>query len=204
MTEPVIPSSPATTDSTEPRANWRSVPVWLLVLLMLLIYWGMLYFDRHGGWFSQEVYAPYKSQAEVAFYQPVTEGPDLARGKTVFESVCALCHNPDGMGKPNQAPPLAGSEWVMAAPSRLIRIPLYGLNGPITVKGQKMVFPTGMLAMGAALPEDDLAAVLTYMRNSWGNKASIITPAQIKAIKTEVGNRPQGFTPEEILQVPAK
>lgn len=195
---------PILSGTAEPQAAWRTVPVWLLVLLLLLIYWGMLYFDQHGGWFSQEVYSPFHSEAELVIYQPRTEGPDLVRGRTVFESVCALCHNPDGMGKPNQAPPLAGSEWVMGSPARLIRIPLYGLNGPVTVKGQQMVFPAGMLAMGAALPEDDLAAVLSYMRQAWGNKAPPITADQIKAVKTQLGNRLQPFTPEEIMQVPEK
>ena len=203
MTNQVNPS-PSGTDPVEPKANWRSVPVWLLVLILLLIYWGMLYFDQHGGWFSQEVYTPFHSEAEVAFYQPRHEGPDLRRGQEVFRNVCALCHNDDGAGKPNQAPPLAGSEWVVGPPARLIRIPLYGLNGPITVKGQQMVFPAGMLAMGAALPDDDLANVLSYMRQAWGNKASEITPSQIKAVKEQVGNRPQGFTTEDLMQVNEK
>jgi len=199
-----VNQTPSATDATEPKANWRSVPVWLLVAILLLLYWGMLYFDTHGGWFSQEVYAPFRSEAEVANYQPKIEGPDLRSGQKVYETVCALCHNSDGQGKPNQAPPLAGSEWVVGAPGRLIRIPLYGLNGPVTVKGQQMVFPSGMLAMGAALPEEDLANVLSYMRQAWGNKASGITAEEIKAVKAAVGSRPQGFTPEEIMQVPEK
>src|SRR5206468_2091155 len=45
---------PTLSDAAEPLAAWRAVPVWLLILLLLLLYWGMLYFDQHGGWFSQE------------------------------------------------------------------------------------------------------------------------------------------------------
>jgi mono/diheme cytochrome c family protein len=193
--------SPSAADSGEPGANWRSVPVWLLILVLLLIYWGMLYFDQHGGWFSQEVYTPFHSEAEVAFYQPSTEGPNLRHGEEIFKSVCGLCHNDDGMGKPNQAPPLAGSEWVLGGPTRLIRIPLYGLNGPITVKGQKMVFPAAMPPIAGGLPAEDVADLLSWMRQAWGNKASPITPEQIKAVKTQVGNHPQAFTPEELLEV---
>jgi len=195
---------PVGVETAEPKANWRAVPVWLLILLLVLLYWAMLYFDQHSGWFSQDVYAPFRSQNEVALYQPKTEGPDLRRGQTVFENVCALCHNPDGMGKPNQGPPMAGSEWVVGSPARLIRIPLFGLNGPITVKDQEMIFPSGMPAMGAALPEDDLAAVLTYMRQAWGNKAAPITAEQIKAVKAQVGNRPQPFAPKELMDLPEK
>jgi mono/diheme cytochrome c family protein len=188
----------------EPKAHWRAVPVWLIILILLLLYWGMLYFDQHGGWFSQEVYTPYRSAAEVVYYQPVTEGPDLRLGEAKFKLVCAVCHNDDGAGKPNQAPPLAGSEWVQMSPARVLRIPLYGLNGPITVKGQQMVFPSGMLAIGATLSEDDLAAILTYVRQAWGNKASPITVEEVKAIKTKVGNHALPFTPEEIMAVPEK
>jgi len=198
-------SKPATDVAAEPRANWRSVPVWLLILTLVMIYWGMLYFDQHGGWFSQEVYAPFRSENEVALYQPVTSGPNLTRGKTTFE-VCALCHNTDGTGKPNQGPPLAGSEWVTGSPARLIRIPLYGLRGPITVAGQKLEFPAGMPPMGASLSDEELANLLSYMRQAFGNKASPITPETVKAVRTQVGNRPadQPFTPEELQQVPEK
>jgi mono/diheme cytochrome c family protein len=52
--------------------------------------------------------------------------------------------------------------------------------------------------MGAALPDDDLAAVLTYIRQSWGNQASAVTPEQVKAVRTEVGNRSQPWTAEQL------
>ena len=87
-------------------------------------------------------------------------------------------------------------------PERMIRIPLYGLNGPITVKEQQMTFPSGMLAIGWDMPEDDVAAVLTYIRQAWGNKALRVTAEQIKAVKAEVGKRGP-FTPEELTKVPA-
>ncbi len=199
-----IQPKPPTPAAEEPRAARRTVPVWLLVLLLLLIYWGMLYFDEHGGWFSKEVYYPFNSFAEVLDYQPPKGGIDLVRGKKVFDDNCAVCHNTDGMGKPAQAPPLNGSEWVKLAPNRLLRIPLYGLNGPITVKGQQMTFTIPMVAIGQALPEEALAAALTYVRQVWGDKASPITVEQIKAVKTQVGNRSTPFTPEEVMQAPEK
>lgn len=197
--------SPATTES-EPTSTLAAVPVWLIVMALVLVYWGAVYFDKHGGWFSPKVYGPYASIAEVEIYQPRQGGDEIRirRGQAVFELTCAPCHNPDGMGKPNQAPPLAGSEWVQVEkPERLIRIPLYGLNGPITVKEQQMTFPAGMLAIGWDMPEDDLAAVLTYIRQAWGNKASRVTAEQVKAVKAQVGKRGPP-TPEELMTVPAK
>lgn len=192
-------------ETVELPAERRPVPIWIFILIFLLLYWGMVYFDLRGGW-QREVYAPYRSVAELETWQPPAPGGgNVARGREVYELVCALCHNSDGTGKPNQAPPLAGSEWVLVEnPARLIHIPLYGLVGPIEVKGQKMVFPSGMVAMGAALPDEDVAAVLSYMRQAWGNKASPVTAEQVKAVKKEVGARTQPFTPEELLKIPEK
>jgi mono/diheme cytochrome c family protein len=187
---PVIPAT------VEPRAGDAPVPVWLFVLLFLLLYGGMVFFDRTSGWFSPEVYSPYRSAAELALYQPPTGGPDLGRGKTIYENLCGLCHNNDGTGKPGQAPPFVNSEWVLGSPNRLIRIPLAGLAGPVQVAGQQ--WNLAMPAMGATLSEDDLAAVLTYLRQSWGNKASAITPEQVKAVRAEVGNRSQPWTAAEL------
>ena len=192
--------TPTTSVAAEPKAGAAAVPIVLLVLPVLILYWGMIYFDRNSGWFSPQVYAPYHSVAELTLYQPPTGGLDLARGKAVYETICALCHNNDGMGKPNQAPAFVGSEWVLGSPNRMIRIPLVGLAGPVKVKDQE--WNLAMPNMGAALSDDDLAAVLTYIRQSWGNKASIITPAQVSAVRKEIGNRTQPWSASELQAIP--
>jgi mono/diheme cytochrome c family protein len=74
------------------------------------------------------------------------------------------------------------------------------LQGQLTVKGQE--WNLAMPAMGAALPDEDLAAVLSYMRQSWGNKASTITAEQVKAIRAELGNRSQAYTSAELMKLP--
>jgi mono/diheme cytochrome c family protein len=190
------PPLPTTSAPAETRTGSAHVPIWLIVLFGMLLYWGMVYFDQYSGWFSPQVYTPYRSTAELALYQPPTGGPDLSRGKAVYENICGLCHNNDGTGKPGQAPPFVGSEWVLGDPSHLIRIPLAGLTGPLEVDGQQ--WNLAMPAMGAALSDEDLAAVLTYVRQSWGNKAAAITPEQVKAVRAEVGNRTQPWTVEEL------
>jgi mono/diheme cytochrome c family protein len=199
------PTMPLNPDAAEPKAENTAVPVWLFVVLLVLLYGCMVYFDLRGGWFEPAIYAPYHSVEELMVYQPPSGGNEvIQQGKRIYDSVCALCHNVAGTGNPNQAPPFAGSEWVQGSPNRLIRIPLVGLGGPITVHGQQYTFPASMPAMGAALKEEDLAAVLTYMRQAWGNKAPPITAEEVKAIKTQIGNRSQPFTPEEVMQVPEK
>ncbi len=184
---------------SEPTSAATTVPMWLIAGLLGLLFLGAWYFDARGGWFEAKVYAPYLSLADVQRFQPRTGGPEdvILRGKVLFEQNCALCHNPDGLGKPAQAPPLAGSEWVLAAGvNRLIRIPQLGLSGPIEVKGQVWNLP--MAAMGVAYSDDDLAAVLSYIRNAWGNKASIVAGEQVKKVRAELGGRNQPYSPDEL------
>ena len=194
------PSLPLPAETAEPKAVETAVPIGLVVLLLVLLFGGMVYFDQRGAWFKPEIYAPYASVTELQSFQPPTGGINLERGKVVYESVCGLCHNPDGAGKPNQAPPFAGSEWALGSPNRMIRIPLSGLNGAVKVKDVE--WNLSMPAMGAALSDDDLSAVLTYIRSSWGNKATPITSAQVKAVRAEVSKHPQMWTASELNAIP--
>ncbi len=203
MSPESTPSMPMTSDAAEPKAERAAVPVWLIVLFFLLLYWGMVYFDQRGAWFNVEVYAPFSSLEALQTYQPPKPGNELYDlGRKVYNDNCALCHNTDGTGKPNQAPPFVGSEWVLSSPNRLIRIPQNGLIGPIPLKGEVWNQAPSMPAMGAALKDYDLAAVLTYIRQSWGNKAPDITPEQVKAVRAEVRNRTQPWTAEELQPIP--
>lgn len=200
--EPNIASS----TPPEPRASRRSAPIWLFILLFALLYWAMVYFDQRSGWASAQVYLPYHSVDELSKYQPPPSSgleAALLRGKPIFEGNCALCHNPDGMGKPGQAPPMAGSEWVQGPVNRLVRIPQNGLAGPIRLKGEIWNQAPQMAPMGAQLKDDELAAVLTYIRNSWGNKAPEVTPEEVHAVRAlpEVSNRSQPWTEQELSAI---
>ena len=108
----------------------------------------------------------------------------MAAGKASF-IVCTGCHGQNGEGGVI-APPLAGSEWVTGPISNLIRIQLRGLQGPITVAGKEYNMPGGMAALSYQT-DDQIAGVLTYIRNSFGNKASSVKPEQVAALRSEVG-----------------
>lgn len=185
----------------EPTVTLTTVPMWLIAATFVLFFFGAWYFDLRGGWFEPKVYAPFTSLAHVERFQPPKGGEEWkARGRVLYEMNCALCHNPDGAGKPGQAPPLAGSEWVLTTGvNRLIRIPLAGLNGPIKVKGQE--WNLNMLAAGAPYTDEQLADVLSYIRNSWGNKAPVVTPEQVKKVRADLGGRTQPYTGDELLKL---
>ncbi len=111
----------------------------------------------------------------------------IAAGKVSY-LICSACHGENGEGKVI-APPLAGSEWVTGPVSNLIRIQLRGLQGAITVAGKEYNMPGGMAALNYQTDEQ-IAGVLTYIRNSFGNKASAVKPEQVAALRSEVG-KPQ-------------
>jgi quinoprotein glucose dehydrogenase len=108
----------------------------------------------------------------------------LAAGKQAFMT-CMACHGPNGEGTVI-APPLAKSNWVNGPVENLIRIQLRGLQGPITVSGKQYAPPAPMMALPQQ-SDEQIAAVLTYVRNSFGNSAPAVTPEQVKALRGEVG-----------------
>jgi quinoprotein glucose dehydrogenase len=108
----------------------------------------------------------------------------MAAGKQAFMT-CMACHGANAEGTVI-APPLAQSNWVNGPVENLIRIQLRGLQGPITVSGKKYAPPAPMMALPHQTDEQ-IAAVLTYVRNSFGNSAPAVTPEQVKALRGEVG-----------------
>jgi len=199
-----LKSSMSPSNGAEPAVSRSTVPIWIIVLTLMLLFLGMVYFDHHGGWFDSQVYGPYASAEQLEAYQPKSGAAAvLAVGKQKYEQYCGICHGTDGMGKTAQAPPLAGSEWVNAKGlNRLIRIPLAGLNGPVVVKGQTMTFPSGMVGIGQGMSDADLAAILSYVRSAWGNKQGPVAADDVKAVRAKVGASPQPLTAEALKALP--
>jgi mono/diheme cytochrome c family protein len=193
----VDPSGP------EPVAERSTVPIWLMMIFgFLFFYWGPLFLAENAGGFSKEVYGPYHSYDDVTLANPQDpEAKSRAEGKRVFDLTCSVCHQPNGLGKEGTAPPLAGSDWVQASSGdRIVRIVLNGLTGPINVKGQE--FNLTMLAWRDNYNDDQIAAVLTYIRSQWGNKGGPIKPELVKAARAEPHPGPE--TSDELLKIPVQ
>jgi mono/diheme cytochrome c family protein len=189
--------------ATEPTALRKAVPVWLFPLVFVMLFWGMVYFDSHGGWFDVQVYTPYANHTELERWQPLPIGDDLyALGKLVYNKpTCVSCHQADGNGTPGQFPPLVGSDWIKEPePGRLIRIVLNGLTGPITVKEKQ--FNGNMVPWKDSLTDREIAAVLTYVRQNkeWGHKLPGVKPEQVTAIRKKTQSYSQSYTPDELLK----
>ena len=140
-----------------------------------------------------------------AAINPAMAGQDslIDAGQRVYMTVCFACHQPTGLGLPNMFPPLAGSDWVNAPrPDRIIRNVLHGVMGPIKINGKPFTTPAPMMPpQGAALTDEQIASVLTYVRSSWGNKASAVTPAQVKAIRDAERSRTAMWSEADLLKI---
>jgi mono/diheme cytochrome c family protein len=186
----------------EPIAGLEHTPMWLIVLLGVLFYGVQLYLDRYAGGFNVKVHEPYVSYQELEDMRPKSgDEMILAKGMANYMTLCAPCHQASGLGNPGQAPPLVGSEWVVGSPERVIRIPIQGLTGPIQVNGQEWN-ATMPPMVASTVSDEDFAALLTYIRRTWGNQASAVTKEQVKAVRDAVANRSDPWTADELSKLP--
>jgi len=144
--------------------------------------------------------------ASLLFTSSIQAQDALARGQTVYMQVCFACHQPTGLGLPGMFPPLAGSDWVAAKnPDRMIRMVLHGLTGPVTINGKPFATPAPLMPpQGAALSDTQIADVLTYVRDAYGNKASAVTPEQVAAIREAEKTRTAMWTEAELQKIPVE
>jgi mono/diheme cytochrome c family protein len=116
-------------------------------------------------------------------------------GEAVYTKYCITCHQQDGQGIPDAFPPLAGGEWVVGDEGRLVRLVLNGMQGPITVRGERfnnVMTPHGFLSDG------QIAAVLTYVRSSFGNHAPPVDSATVAAVRA--ANTHEGLWISTVLE----
>lgn len=119
------------------------------------------------------------------------------------EGSCSTCHLETGLGVENIYPPITGSPWVTGNKERLIKLVLHGLWGEIEVLGKTYSPDKGvppMTAVGAMFNDAEVAAVLSYVRNSWGNQASMVTPEEVKAVRAATKDQTQFYSPEQLLK----
>jgi len=130
------------------------------------------------------------------------DADSMKRGQAVYSRTCIACHQPTGMGIPPVFPPLAGSEWIAKSSSIAVRNIINGMQGPVTVKGMTY---NSMMPPVAGLTDKDIADVVTYVNNSFGNTGAIVTEAEVTAIKKKYADRKTPWTAAEYeKEAPAK
>jgi mono/diheme cytochrome c family protein len=122
-------------------------------------------------------------------------------GKSIYmqDGYCWTCHQEDGKGLiATNIPPLAGSDWVLEDEERLVKITLKGLSGQIRVNGKRYLGNVPMMGFEKLLNDDELAAVLTYVRNSFGNKAAPVSTSTVSQIRKEIEDKKDHYTEQSL------
>ena len=165
-------------EKEEPQEGFSPVPIFLMFIFAALCFWGGVYLVEHSGGYRWDAYSP--------DFNPYADAPKpieislFDRGAKVYRNQCAQCHQADGNGVLGVYPPLVASDWVTGHPQVVSRILINGLNGPILVNGSN--YNGNMPAFGPsglALSDRDIAGVITYIRQEWGNSATEVTEATI-------------------------
>ncbi|HSI13340.1 MAG TPA: cytochrome c [Chthoniobacter sp.] len=200
-------------EKPEPSAEVTPMPLWLTGVCGVAIAWAGIYFGLFMGGINGNVFNEYESTPAALFPLPEKAGGKGAgaeaaeqslaqQGKAVYSQVCVACHQAAGTGLPGQYPPLAGSDIVQGSEKRVAAILLKGLQGPITVAGKPFTSPNVMPAWEAQLSPKKIAAVLSFVRQEWGNKAAEISEAKIVAAKKEFAAQTASFTEATLHAIP--
>ena len=166
----------------EPRDGLSPTPVAFLILCFFMTMWGGYYMGTYSGDWTGNGLSERRSEAGNA--GPVAPQNAMLLGQEIYNG-CLQCHQGNGMGLAGQFPPLADSEYVTGDVRRLAAILINGISGEMEVKG--VLYNSQMPAWKDTYNDEEIAAVLTYVRNSFGNKADPVSKQQVEDIRKEVG-----------------
>ena len=185
-----------------PEPQTAPIPLWLLWLIGLGLFWGGAYLFSFSGGFKADVFDFEPKFGVQGGGSRLPPDPKVV-GKALFSANCITCHQANGEGLPGQYPPLAGSEVEVGdATNQLIAIVLKGLQGPVEIKGKP--FNNAMQAWEGQYTDQQLASILTYVRSDWGNSAPPITADMVKQMRAEFKDRKEQWTWPEIQKIPPK
>lgn len=119
-------------------------------------------------------------------------------GKAQYEMLCGACHGADGRGASAEFPPLQGSEWIQGDPERMIQVILHGLEGPVTVKGK--TYNLAMPPQGAALDDDQIVAIVNYVRGQWGEDEGTVTLDEVAKARKHTEGRGEMWKDWQLLK----
>ncbi len=180
----------------------EAVSLWLILVSGIVVLVGGAVMGQGGSFFGynelvKDGYVRGKSPVkEEVPLQPIPALALLQKEGQKQYAACASCHQSSGMGG-GEFPPLAGSEWVTGNTEKLAMIIHNGVGGPIEVAGT--TYNGNMAAIGANFGPKELAAVMTYIRTSWGNNASLVTPEMAEeALKISKARGGMPTTAEEL------
>jgi mono/diheme cytochrome c family protein len=193
----------------DPVENNLPIPGWLLAVFGAVICFSGVYFGIYHGGFQGTVFNEEQSSPEILFarkggaavqVEAAAEQTLVELGKGIYAN-CQPCHQASGLGIAGQFPTLAGTDWVNGSEKRLVAILLKGLMGPLKVGDA--TYNGAMPAWEKALSDKKLAAVMSYVRASFGNNSPEISEAKVAAARKEFAAQVAPWTEADLLKIPA-
>ncbi|MEO6985536.1 MAG: cytochrome c [Paralcaligenes sp.] len=160
----------------EPKEGSRPIP-WVVLIVVAAVFASAVAYLGMSKQVNDPSIGDHRTAADFVVAKGSSTGP--ADGAQIYAANCVACHQASGAGLPGVFPPLAGSEWVLGKPSVAVQIVLHGVDGSLTVKGN--VYKGEMPTFKDKLSDKEIAAVLSHIRSSFGNKADQIDEALVKA-----------------------
>lgn len=175
----------------EPREGVTGVPAGVYVVIAAAVAIGSIYIASEQFTAAPDV-GDHRTFSDLMPKEKsgASEGegyPPSADGAALYAARCAACHQANGTGLPGVFPPLAGSDWVTGQESTLAGILLHGVTGTLTVSGVK--YNGTMPAFKTQLSDAEIAALATYLRTQWGNRASPVSAEGVRAARTATASR---------------
>ena len=182
---------PQAREQHDPTERIQPIPLAVAAITVAMVLAGALYIavsEPFG-------YSQFGDRRTIADLRPAASG-GAVDGKQVFSGNCVACHQATGKGLPGVFPPLAGSEWVQGNERVVTNILLHGIDGEITVEGNSF---KGQMPSFQQLGDAELAAVASYVRSEWSNKAPPIKP-EVFAAERKASTRTTPFKGEAELK----
>jgi len=190
------------TDGGGSEPSPRPLSPWLVGAFMLSLFLGGLYLAFNSGGFRSDIYESDAVSWAGGGTQAAPPVDPKVVGKRLYSQNCVVCHQANGLGVAGQFPPLAGSEWVdfdaKHGENHLVMIMLNGHQGPMSVKGGSY---NNAMPQWKQLTDEQIAAVLTYIRSDWGNNAPAIDPAFVAKVRGEHKDQSDPWTQAELMQM---
>ena len=191
---------PVMREHERPRDGFEPISVWLVFIFLALVGWGGWYLGAYSAGFRADVIdiIPLADQGvltRVDDEEPQVVDPMVLGGE--IYSNCAACHQADGQGIQGTFPPLVGTERVLGDPRPFVAILLNGIQGPLEVDG---VLYNNLMPAWDQFSDQEMAAVMTYVRQSWGNDAEAVEPELVAQVRDALVDRDEPWTDDELEQ----
>lgn len=175
-------------DKESPKLGFSPVPIFLVFLISGLIVFCGIYMVWRSDDFDQLGFDETRRRFgwEETGETATAALTPIQMGERVFNQNCVACHQKEGQGIPGAFPPLDDTRWVHGPEERLIGIVLNGLTGAIEVKGTEY---NGMMPPLGHLSDEDVAHVLTFVRQAWTNESPAVEVEAVTSLRASTGSR---------------